>query len=97
MAVTITTVLDGVTMHIADVAASADADTTATIPHTLSGTPLLAIAQQLTSQALTALSAWAITTIDATNVVATKLTSVGSGSAPAQLRVLAWLPHTVAR
>lgn len=95
-AVTLTTVLAITkgTMNIQDVVASADGDTTATLPHLLVNIPLFVTATQLLSQALTALSAWAAGTIDATNVVLTKLTSTGSGSATKQLRVVAWAPHT---
>ena len=96
-AVTITTVFDGPDSFIADVIATADADTTATIPHTLGAAPQEVTITQLISQALTALSAWAVTTIDATNVVCTKLTSVGSGNAGAQLRVIIKRPHSIGR
>ncbi len=97
MAVTITNVLavTGRNMIVADVTATADADTTATIPHGLSAAPKAVSGTQLIGQALTALSAWAITTIDATNVVATKLTSTGSGNASPQYRVVAQLPHSL--
>ena len=97
MAVSLTTILDGVDEHIVDVIATADADTTATIPHTLGAAPLEVTITQLISQALTALSAWAVTTIDATNVVLTKLTSVGSGNAAAQVRVIIKRPHSIGR
>jgi hypothetical protein len=94
MAVTLSTVLAGSTMNIQDVIASADADVTATLPHLLVNTPLLVILTQTISQALTALSAWAATTVNATNVICTKLASTGSGNAGKQLRVVAWAPHT---
>jgi len=99
MAVTLTTILAYTkgSMNIQDVVASADGDTTATLPHLLGAAPLFVVATQLLTQALTALSAWAAGTIDATNVVLTKLASTGSGSATAQLRVCAWLPHTSVR
>lgn len=96
-AVTITTVFDGTDTHIADVIAAADGDTTATIPHTLGAAPAEVTVTQLLSQALTALSAWAVTTIDATNVVLTKLTSTGSGNAGAQIRVIIKRPHSLGR
>lgn len=98
-AVTITTVHDGTDTFIADVTASADGDTTATIPHTLGAIPEEVILTPTLSQALTALSAWAapVASIDATNVVCTKLTSTGSGSATKQLRVTIKRPHTLGR
>jgi hypothetical protein len=95
MAVTVTPVVAGVRLHISDVTATADADVTATVPHGLPTTPTIVVLTQLISQALTALSAWAATTIDGTNVVATKLASVGSGNANAQLRVIAMAPHSI--
>lgn len=97
MGVTVTTVLAGTAMYIADVKATADSDTTATCPHGLSVAPLDVTFTQTLSQALTALSAWAATTIDATNIVLTKLTSTGSGNASNQVRVKASLPHTLIR
>lgn len=83
------------TKMIVDVIASADGDVTATIPHLMSGTPKEVLITQLLSQALTALSAWAVTSIGATNVVLTKLASTGSGSGTAQLRVVIGLPNTL--
>lgn len=96
-AVTLATLLAGPTMNIQTVIASADGDTTATCPHLLGAAPLFVALTQMLSQALTALSAWAAGTVDATNVVGTKLTSTGSGSASVQLRVAAWIPHTAVR
>ncbi len=95
--VTITTVFDGPDSFIADVVASADGDVTATIPHLIGATPEEVYLIPTLSQALTALSGWAATTIDATNVVCTKLASTGSGSATKQLRVIAKRPHTLGR
>lgn len=95
MSVTITNVLAGTNTFIATVVASADGDTTATIPHGMAAVPKEVNITQTLSQALTALSAWAAVTIDATNIVCTKLTSTGSGSATSQLRVTAKTPHTL--
>ena len=99
MAVTITNVLAGTYMKIADIVASSDADTTATVAHGLGAIPLFVCGIPTLSQALTALSAWAfpIASIDATNIVGTKLTSTGSGSATSQYRICAWIPHTSIR
>lgn len=97
MAVTITTVLAGAYTYIGDVVASADADTTATIPHGLGVIPKVVTLTPTLSQGLTALSAWVapVASIDATNVVCTKLTSTGSGSATKQLRVMAQAPNSI--
>jgi len=95
MAVTVTPVTAGVRLHISDVTATADADVTATVPHGLPTTPTIVILTQRLSQALTALSAWAATTIDGVNVVCTKLASAGSGNAGVQLRVIAMAPHSL--
>ncbi len=71
---------------VRDVVATADADTTATIPHGLGAIPGTVILTELL-QVPAAISAWAATTIDTTNVVLTKGVGVGSGDAAAQLRV----------
>lgn len=96
MAVSNTTVLAGVTLNVTDVEATADADTTATIPHGLGAAPLVVILTAL-AQAAAAVSEWAATTINATNVVLTKGTGVGSGAAGVQVRCIAMLPHTIIR
>lgn len=93
-AVTVTPVVAGVTLHISDVIATADADTTATVPHGLAAAPSVVILTPLL-QAPAGLSLWAATTINATNVICTKSTAVGSGNAGAQLRVIAMLPHSI--
>ena len=68
------------------VIATADADTvTGNIAHGMGARPQVTLIPIL--QAPAGLSLWAATTIDATNVVATKSTAVGSGNAGAQLRV----------
>jgi hypothetical protein len=78
----------------ATIVASADADTAATVTHNWGlSTAALAlghpwvILEPLLSEALTALSAWTITTKTLNVVTLTKLASTGSGSATAQLRV----------
>ena len=78
------------------VVATADADTTATIPHGLSG--ITNTNAHVSLEAMTAagtLSAWEFTSVDATNLVLTKSTAVGSGAAPAQLRVSLWRFHSI--
>jgi hypothetical protein len=78
----------------ATIVKAADGDTAATVTHNLgTGTAGLAlghpwvILEPLLSQALTALSAWTITTKTASVVTLTALASTGSGNAAAQLRV----------
>ncbi len=95
MAVTLTTVLAGTDKRIVDVEASADADTTATIPHSLGAAPLEPIIAWLLLAAT--LSLWRATTIDATNVVLTKSTTAGSGAAGVQARVIINRPHSIGR
>lgn len=82
-------------MMIVDVTATADADTTATIPHLMTTTPLVVVLTPTLSQALTALSAWVVSSITSSNVVLTKLASTGSGSGSAQLRVTIMRPNTI--
>lgn len=93
MAVTVATVLDGAHLHVATVEATADADTTATIPHTLGVVPALVSIVPLAAAFFT--SQWRVTTIDAVNVVLTKGTGVGSGAAGAQVRVNIERPHSI--
>lgn len=71
----------------AQVIATADADTTATIPHGMGVTPREVVLMPLL-QAPAAVSDWAVTTKDATNVVLTKGTGVGSGNAGAQIEAI---------
>lgn len=94
MAVNLTTVLAGAQMSIVDVEATADGDTTATIPHGLPSAPEVVILTGLQAEAET-LSDWVATTIDATNVVLTKQTDVGSGAAGDQVRMIAMTPHSI--
>lgn len=86
MAVNITTVLDAQDVHIVDIEATADGDTTATIPHTLGDIPVEVVITGLNTDAQ--LSLWTTTTINATNVVLTKTTAVGSGGAGNQVRAI---------
>lgn len=78
------------------VIATADADTTATIPHGLSGiTDANAHVTIVPMTAAGVLSAWQFTSVDATNLVLTKSTAVGSGDAAAQVRVSLWRFHSI--
>lgn len=97
MAVTIANTLAGYSTFICTVIATADGDTTATAPHGLASTPLLWGVTQVLSQALTALSAWAIALPGATNLVGTKLASTGSGNAAVQAIFWAMTPHSLIR
>lgn len=96
-AVSITSVFTGTDSVIRDVIATADGDTTATIPHGLGAAPAEVTITKTLSQALAAESSWSVTTIDATNVVCTKLATAGSGNAAAQLRVIIKRPHSLGR
>lgn len=95
MAVTVTTVLAGVYTFIADVEATADGDTdTGNVAHGLPAAPQdVALCPLLQAEA--GVSLWAVTTIDATNLVLTKSTGAGSGGAGNQVRVVASLPHSL--
>jgi hypothetical protein len=80
----------------AEIVASADGDTAATVTHNFGlSTASLAldhpwvILEPLLSQALTALSAWTITTKTLNVITLTKLASTGSGNASPQLLVRA--------
>lgn len=95
MSVTITNVIAGTNMFVADIVASADADTAATVPHGLGAAPALYGQTPTLSLGLTALPAWTQQAPDATNLNLTKLASTGSGSATKQLRVWAMLPHSL--
>lgn len=78
------------------VIATADGDTTVTITHGLSG--ITNENAHVSLEAMTAagtLSAWQFTSVSATELVLTKSTAVGSGAAPAQLRVSLWRHHSI--
>ena len=82
------------TSVIADVTATADADTTATITHNFGAAPLLVLLTPLL-QVSAGLSLWAVTAIGANTVTLTKATTAGSGNAGAQVRVWITKPHTL--
>jgi len=87
MAVIVTTVVARGNKRVVDVEATADADTTATIPHGLGQIPQDVQLTEL-QQVAAAISAWVVTTFDATNVVLTKGVGVGSGAAGVQVRAV---------
>lgn len=82
---------------IVDIVASADGDTTITVPHLMGVAPQEVYITPLLSQALTALSGWVVSTINTTNIILTKLASTGSGNAAAQLRLIVKRPHSIGR
>jgi len=95
MAFVVTPIFAGVTLFIADIEANADADTDSPdIPHGLGAIPLDVTITPLL-QAEAGLSLWALTGLDAVNLVVSKSAAVGSGAAAAQLRLTARLPHTL--
>jgi len=95
-AVTITNIYSlGPETKIADIEATADADTTATFAHGLGAAPAEVYFTYLLAAG--ALSLWRATTVDGTNVVCTKSTPVGSGAAGAQVRLIVKRPHTLGR
>lgn len=81
--------------HIVDIEATLTTDTTATIPHGLGATPQEVMLTYLLLAAT--LSLWRVTTINATNVVLTKLTVLGSGASGAQCRCIIKRPHSIGR
>ncbi len=95
MAVTVTPVLAGKTKYICDIEATADADTdTGNVPHGLGAIPLEVSVAPL-QQVAAGLSLWAVSTIDAVNIVVTKSVAAGSGVAGNQVRVTVSLPHSL--
>lgn len=80
-----------------NVIATADADTTATIPHTLGVIPDEVWCQWIDPAARISLWCETIASRDITNVVLTKATTAGSGAAPAQIRVIIRKPHSMVR
>ena len=97
MAVTVTTILAVTSRFICVIEADADADTTTgNVAHGLGAAPLskhLCLLQAFVSASD---PHWAITTADATNVVAMKDgTAAGSGVANPQVRLELQLPHSL--
>ncbi len=88
---------------VASVVASADGDTVATITHNFgltaaqlaAGFPLVSMTLGPLGQALAASSGWSFTSASANAAVFTKLATVGSGSATAQLIVALQRPHSI--
>ncbi len=95
MAVNLTTVRSNANSRVVDIEATADGDTTATIAHGLAAAPTDVTVTMLVAAAR--ISAWAVTTIDATNVVLTKTTTAGSGAAGVQARCIIARPHSLSK
>lgn len=93
MAVNLTTITTSAVKKVVDVESTADADTTATIPHGMTGTPKEVQITMLTAAAR--LSLWVFTSADGTNVTLTKATTSGSGASGVQARVTISLPHSI--
>jgi len=87
MATSFEQTFQGVFTNSWDVTATADADTVLAIPHGLQQVPFVFITPS--DQAVAELSAWAVTSVDDTNINLEKSVAVGSGNASAQLRVQA--------
>lgn len=95
MAITVTAVSpQGVNTKAWNVIATADADTASpNIPHGFGVAPFLVwVSPRLAAGAL---SNWFVSTIDATNIVITKGTAVGSGNAGVQAVLYAMPPHSL--
>lgn len=95
MAVTVTPVVAGVTAKSWDIIATADADAAAVIPHGFGAIPEAIQLTPLLAAAYT--SVWTLGVVDATNINLVKGTGGGSGTANAQLRVNAQLPHSIVK
>jgi len=94
MAVTVTPVLAGANIYIADITATADADVTSgNIAHGLGAAPLDISLTPLKAEHY--VSTPYVSTKDATNVVVTMSNASGSGVAGAQTRVTIRRPHSL--
>ena len=97
MAVSSTTVFQGSDTFIADIEATANADTGISVPHGLSGgVPVEAHLTNLLQESA-ALSKWAVVALTDTSVTLGKSTAVGSGDVGGQVRVIVKRPNTYGR
>jgi hypothetical protein len=94
--VNLTTVFDGTDTFISDVAFTATKDKTATIAHGIGATPQDVQMSPLQPEPFYVGRA-AITTINTTNVIVTKLSTAASSNAAAAIRVIIKRPHTLGR
>lgn len=95
MAVVITTYFDGTYFDVYNVASTAAADLTVTIPHGFGEIPRLITLEPLLANFY--VSNWRIAAVNTTNVVIRKGVTTGSANAAAQLRVNVALPHSIFR
>lgn len=96
MAVTVTTILAGTSRFICDVEATADGDTTTgNVPHGLGAVPLSKHIALVQNFAAAANPGWALTTVDAVNLVGTCSADVGTGVVGDQVRLEVQLPHSL--
>ena len=100
MAVTVLTKQAGATQYIANVIATADADTDAVCPHGLGVVPdfiTITLGGPGANAAGVRLAEWVLTALDSTNMTITKNPAAGTGQAARQVRVMAAVPHTLTR
>lgn len=95
MAITATPVLTraSLTYRSWNVDATADGDTSLAFNHGLSAAPDCVILTPLTAAGL--LSTWIVSAVSATQITITKSNAGGSGAVPVQLKVVAFLPHSI--
>lgn len=93
MAIVITPILAGTDTYIADVAADGADTSSGNIAHGLGVAPLEVNICLRTADVAT-IASWAATTIDATNVVATR---AAGGAAASTFRVTIKKPHSIGR
>lgn len=96
MAVTITNIFQGVDASVNDIAATADADAAATVPHGLGSAPFVPTEAWAVGRVAVP-KTFGVTSIDGTNVNCVLGVAVGSGQVGAQLRVYCKRPHTIGR
>jgi len=80
-------------MHVCEVEATADGDTTIAIPHGLGEAPEIVHIEMLVAAAR--ISNWIVTGRTTTTVTLTKTTTAGSGAAGAQIRAAIMRPHSL--
>jgi hypothetical protein len=95
MAITVTAVTpQGVTTKAWSIVATLDGDTASgNIPHGFGAAPFVVFVSPRLAAGV--LAGWFVSTIDATNIVVTKGTTVGSGNAGVQAVLYALAPHTL--
>jgi hypothetical protein len=95
MALTVTANVAGTYAKSWNVVSSADGDVAATVTHGFSAAPSYAILVPLVG-ANYALKQWAISAINASQILLSATSTTGSGlAATAQVQVIAFLPHSI--